>query len=99
MSLQYCRSNASVVVSIGTPFHSISAAAFMKRPRSSARGKSICGSMAGSKRSSASTSDPQYRQECCAILRGPGTTGQYQRTKILLFAGVDTVQPEIGKGT
>ena len=87
------------MVSIGTPFHSISAAAFMNRPRSSARGRSMCGSMAGSKRSSAVTSLSQYLRNRCAILRRPGAAGQDPRAKILLFAGVDTVQPEKGKGT
>ena len=47
-------------MSIGVPFHSIAAAAFMKRPRSKARGRSMRGSMAGSSRSNASTSLSQY---------------------------------------
>ena len=43
-------------MSIGVPFHSISAAAFMKRPRSKARGRSRRGSMAGSSRSNVRSS-------------------------------------------
>ena len=43
-------------MSIGVPFHSIAAAAFMNRPRSSARGRSMRGSIAGSSCSSIRTS-------------------------------------------
>jgi hypothetical protein len=44
------------MVSIGTPFRSIRAAAAMYRPRSKARGRSIVGSIAGNSRASAATS-------------------------------------------
>ena len=55
------RSNAAAAVpastvSIGVPFHSIAAAAFMNRPRNSARGRSMPGSMASNTRSSSRTS-------------------------------------------
>jgi hypothetical protein len=43
-------------MSIGVPFHSIAAAAFMNRPRSRARGKSICGSIRARSFAKASTS-------------------------------------------
>ena len=59
------RSRASIGTSIGTPAHSIRAAAAMNRPRSSAWPSAIvgsatrpriAGSIAGSRRASASTS-------------------------------------------
>ena len=98
MSVQWRRNRSSVATSIGVPFHSMAAAAFMKRPRNNARGRSMRGSMAGNSRSSASTSLSQYSRIAATSSADHGPPDKMRARHLLLFGDVDPVDPEIGRG-